>query len=135
MTFGSFPWKIFGESGKTRDDYISLKRKLYLTVCYYHVTYAFQSKSTLYSCLNVKELLARNRRDIWILSDSNGIQTHNQLVRKRTFNHLAELAKWPNWPKWPDCPEWLSVYLRTMWLWVRIPLLSLKIIFFLTNVN
>ena len=35
-----------------------------VTVCYYHVTYAFQSKSTLYSCLTVKELLARNRLDI-----------------------------------------------------------------------
>ena len=34
-----------------------------VTVCY-HVTYAFQSKSALYSCLNVKELLARNRGDI-----------------------------------------------------------------------
>ena len=50
------------------------------TVCYHHVTYPFQSESTLYSCLNVKELVARNRRDIWILSDSNGIRTHNQLV-------------------------------------------------------
>ena len=30
---------------------------------YYHITYAFQSESTLYNCLNVKELLARNRRD------------------------------------------------------------------------
>ena len=35
-----------------------------LTVCSYHVTYAFQSESTLYSCLNAKELLARNRREI-----------------------------------------------------------------------
>ena len=35
-----------------------------MTVCSYHVTYAFQSESTLYSCLNVKELLARNRREI-----------------------------------------------------------------------
>ena len=35
-----------------------------LTVCFYHVTYAFQSESTLYICLNVRELLARNRRDI-----------------------------------------------------------------------
>ena len=35
-----------------------------LTVCSYHVTYAFQSESTLYSCLNFKELLARNRRKI-----------------------------------------------------------------------
>ena len=33
-------------------------------VCYYHVTYAFQSESTHYSCLNVKELIARNRRHI-----------------------------------------------------------------------
>ena len=29
-----------------------------------HVTYAFESESTLYSCLNVKELLARSRREI-----------------------------------------------------------------------
>ena len=28
------------------------------TVCSYHVTYTFQSESTLYSCLNVKELLS-----------------------------------------------------------------------------
>ena len=34
------------------------------TVCSYHVTYAFQSESTFYSCLNVKELLARSRREI-----------------------------------------------------------------------
>ena len=36
----------------------------FLTVCSYHVTYTFQSESTLYSCLNVKELLARSRREI-----------------------------------------------------------------------
>ena len=35
-----------------------------LTVCSCHVTYAFQSECTLYSCLNVKELLARSRREI-----------------------------------------------------------------------
>ena len=29
-----------------------------MAVCSYYVTYAFQSKSTVYSCLNVKELLA-----------------------------------------------------------------------------
>ena len=27
-----------------------------LTVCSYHVTYAFKSESKLFSCLNVKEL-------------------------------------------------------------------------------
>ena len=83
-----------------------------LTVCYYHVTYAFQSESTLYSCLNVKELLARNRGDIWRLSDSNGIRTHNHLVCKRTLTSLGKL---------------LRISLRTKWLWVRIPLLSLKL--------
>ena len=35
-------------------------------------------------CLNVKELLARSRRHIWRLSDSNVIRTDNHLVRKRT---------------------------------------------------
>ena len=35
-----------------------------VTVCSYHVMHAFESESTLYSCLNVKELLARNRREI-----------------------------------------------------------------------
>ena len=37
---------------------------IFLTVCSYHVTYSFQSEFTLYSCLNVKELLARSRREI-----------------------------------------------------------------------
>ena len=35
-----------------------------LTVCYYHVTYKFQSESTLYSCLTVMELLAQSRHHI-----------------------------------------------------------------------
>ena len=35
-------------------------------------------------CLNLKELLARSRRHIWSLSDSNRIRTHNHLVRKQT---------------------------------------------------
>ena len=35
-----------------------------ITVCSCHVTYAFESESTLYSSLNVKELLARCRREI-----------------------------------------------------------------------
>ena len=34
------------------------------TVCFCHVTYPFQSESTVYICLNVKELLARSRREI-----------------------------------------------------------------------
>ena len=58
-------------------------------VCSSHVTYAFQSESTLYSSLNVKELLARNRRKIWSLSECNWTRTHNHLVRKRKLNHLV----------------------------------------------
>ena len=45
-------------------------------------------------CLNVKELLARSRRHIQSLSDSNEIRIHNHLVRKPTLNHLAKLVKW-----------------------------------------
>ena len=54
--------------------------------------YAFQSESTLNSCLNAKELLARGRRNIWSLSDCNGTRTLNHVVHKRTLNHLAKLA-------------------------------------------
>ena len=62
-----------------------------LIVCSY-VTYTFQSESKLYSCLNVKELPARNRRKMWSLSDCNRTRTHNHLVCKRTLNHLAKLV-------------------------------------------
>ena len=41
--------------------------RVYLAVCSHHVTCAFQSESTLYSCLNFKELFARNRRGIYLL--------------------------------------------------------------------
>ena len=41
-----------------------IKFKTLMTVSFCHVTYAFQSESTLYSCLNVKELLARSRGEI-----------------------------------------------------------------------
>ena len=53
--------------------YFSSKHRT-LTVCSYHVMYTFQSESTLCSCLNVKELPAWNRCDVWNLSDCNGIQ-------------------------------------------------------------
>ena len=83
------------------------KNEKSLTLCSYHVTYAFQSESTIYSFLNVEELLAQNGGDIWNLSDCNGTWTHNHLVRKRTLNDLA---------------KWLSIRLRDKWLWVRVPL-------------
>ena len=56
------------------------KTRILKTVYYYHVTYVFQSESTLFSYLNVKELIAR---------------TQNHLVRKRTLNHLPKLAYSP----------------------------------------
>ena len=58
--------------------------------CMLYVAYVFQSESTLYSCLNVKELLAWKKRDIWSLGDSNAVQTHNHLVRKWTPYHLTK---------------------------------------------
>ena len=45
---------------------------LFFSVCYCHVTYLFHSEYLLYSCLNIKELFTRNRRDIWSLSNNNG---------------------------------------------------------------
>ena len=40
--------------------------RFYLTVCSSHVTCAFQSESTLYSCLNFKKRFAGNRRSIYL---------------------------------------------------------------------
>ena len=44
--------------------------------------------------LDVKELLARSRRHIWRLSDSNEIRTYNCLYCKETLNDFAKLSKW-----------------------------------------
>ena len=61
-----------------------------------------------YSSLNVKELLARSRREIWRLSDCNSTRTHNHVVHKRTLNHLG---------------LWTQPFrLWTKWLWVRVQL-------------
>ena len=65
-----------------------------MTVCSCHVTYVFQIQSTLYSCLNVKEVLAWSRHEIWSLSEYNWTRTQNHLVCKQTLNHLAKLTKW-----------------------------------------
>ena len=51
-----------------------------MTVCSCHATYAFQSESTLYSCLNVKELLAWSRREIWVVLSSSPVA-----VKPRSF--------------------------------------------------
>ena len=75
-------------------------------LCYFHATYAFQSASTFYSCLNVQKLLARNRHDIWSLSDSNGVRTHHHLVCKRALNRFVKLVIWL--AKWLSVPFELS---------------------------
>ena len=62
----------------------------HLTLHFYHVTCAF-SEFNLYRYQNVRELLARSRRDIGSLSDSNEILSENYLFRKRTLNDLAKL--------------------------------------------
>ena len=49
--------------------------------------FVFESYLMLFSCLckyNVTKWPTR-------------IQTHNNLIRKRTLNHLEKLAKWPVW--------------------------------------
>ena len=89
--------KIFWKSPNWPNDWAVfwvLICMVHLTVCSCHVMYVFQSESTLHSCLNVKELLARSRHEIWRLSDGNWTWTQNHLVPKRTLNHLAKLAKW-----------------------------------------
>ena len=70
-----------------------------MAVCYYHhLTYEFQCESTLYSLPKCQGTPC-SKQALYL-----------KLVRKRTLKHLAKC---------------LSVNLRTMWLWVRIPLLSL----------
>ena len=63
------------------------------------------------------ELLDRNRRGIWRLSDCSGTRTDSHLIREQILNHLA---------KW-----WCSVYLQTKWLCVQVPLQSLVFILLL----
>ena len=64
-----------------------------LTAFSYHVEYAFQSESTFYSCLNVKELFPQKMHDIWYLSDCNVTQTHNHILLKQTHNNIDQQAK------------------------------------------
>ena len=52
------------------------------------------------------------------LTDSYRTWTHNRLAHKRTPNQFGSQA---------TLAKWLSIRLRTMRLWVRAPLLSLKL--------
>ena len=73
------------------------KDSIFITVCC-HLTYTFQSESTLYSSLNVKELLACWN---WNFCDCNWNRTHNHLVHKWTLDHLAK-------PFWQN--SWVFIY-------------------------
>ena len=53
-----------------------------------------ESISTIYSDLNVNEILARSSCEIWIMSDCNSTRTHNHIVYKWALKHLAKLPKW-----------------------------------------
>ena len=59
-------------------------KKFFFTICNYHVTYEFQSESTLYS------FPEGSRRHIRSLSDSKGIRTHNHIVRYWTLSNVAK---------------------------------------------
>ena len=100
--------------------FLAIICRVHLAACSCHVTYAFQSESTLYSWLNVKELLAPSRHEIWSWSDCNCTRTQNHLSGKRTLNHLVQL------------PEWLKFFLSSylygaidcMLLWCHIRILE-----------
>ena len=71
-------------------EYLSLRSIWLYVIIMSRTSFWVNPHSIVY--LNVKELLARSRRHIWNLSDSNEIRTHNHLVRKRELKHLANLA-------------------------------------------
>ena len=66
---------------------------------------------------NINGNISNNQINNNNTSDCNGTQTHNHSVYKRTLNHSANLA---------SLAKWFSVPLGTKWLWVRVPLQSLK---------
>ena len=105
---------------------IKLVIKATLTVCYYLAMYAFQSEFTLYSCLNVKELFARNRCNIWSLSYSNRIRAHNHLVCKGTLKRVRDIITAYSQMHWTDEYSQHSSIIWPIWLngWVFVYKLS-----------
>ena len=72
------------ESEEALRNLVELRRLYVIIISRTH--YRFQSESTLYSCLNVRELLARNRRDTCGLSDNNGIIMYSQIHRTDKYS-------------------------------------------------
>ena len=52
----------------------------------------FRVNLKFYSCLDLKELLAWNRHEIWSLSDYNWTRINNHLVCRWAINHLPKLT-------------------------------------------
>ena len=73
----------------------------------------FQSEYTLYSCVNVKELLARSRRKIWSLTDCSWTPTQNHLICKKNTWPVGLTDQMIS-----SCSEYLS--LRCIWRYVII---------------
>ena len=67
---------------------------VHLTISSCHVTCTFQSESTLYNFLNIKDPFAQSIGEIWSLSYCNWTRIQNHLVCKGKLNHLAKPAKW-----------------------------------------
>ena len=100
---------------------------MHLTVCSSHVTYAFQSESTLYSGLSV-----RLRTHSWVctfLDIQTTIECEFTLkcIRDmtRTYSQTHRTDKYSEHSPviWPVA-KWLSVRLQTKWFWVRVQLQS-----------
>ena len=109
-------WKLFGKLQK-------------VSVCSSHVTYAFQSESTLYTFLNVKELLARRRREILSLSNCNWKKKTTKKLQ--LDSNLEPLSLETNTqPGHSNGPVWLNggvFLLRTKWFWAQLQSLKLQI--------
>ena len=78
-----------------------------LTVCSCHVTYAFQSESSLYSCLNVKELLdiqATIECGFTLKRIRDMTRTYSQMHRTDKYSEHSSVI----WPVWPN--GWVFVY-------------------------
>ena len=75
-----------------KERYTHLFYTIFSVVGSCQVKYAFHIESTLYTCLNVKELLARRRSQVWSLNYCNWTPTQNHWLRKQTLNHWAKLT-------------------------------------------
>ena len=73
------------------------------TVCFYHVTYAFQREFTLCSSVNVKELLARTD----VISDVEVAA----MGFEPTTTQLTIQPKWSNFTKWLSALYELQVFM------------------------